>query len=622
MTAAPRLILTDVLGTVIAQILTLALLVSSMGVIRAGAESPNPAQTAGCSSTADCLSKMTLDEKIGQMTQVAHNYLASPSDITRYNLGSLLSGGGGGPNGGGGTASQWADMYDRYQSYALKTRLRIPLLYGVDAVHGHNNVSGAVIFPHNIGMGASRDAALVTKEEQVTRDEVLGTGIPWTFAPCVCVPRDKRWGRTYEGFGEDTALVQSMATAAIQGFQGTALSRSTVMATAKHFVADGGTRYGTGDSGYLIDQGDARITQAELSSLHLPPYQNAVSTGAGAVMISYSSWNGRKNHANRYLIASVLKGQLGFKGIVVSDWAGINQISSDYKYAVCTAINAGIDMVMLPDRYSTFISIVRSQVRAGKIPMSRIDDAVTRILNAKFALGLFSQPYTDRAYTAQVGSPSHRAVARQAVRESLVLLKNDAVLPLSRTARYRIVVGGKSVDNLGYQMGGWSITWQGGSGKTTSGTTIWQALKAAVGPSVQLQNIGTNISRPFSGDVGIAVVGETPYAEGLGDTSTMALSSGDAAVVKAICSNTKKCVVILISGRPLIVNTQLAQAGALVEAWLPGTEGAGVTDVLFGDYPFKGTLPVSWPAAVTQEPLNSGDGQAPLFPFGYGISPY
>ena len=606
----------------IARILTLAILATSMAFVKAPAESPNPAYTAGCISTADCLSKMTLDEKIGQMTQVAHNYLASPSDITTYNLGSLLSGGGGGPKGTGGTASQWADMYDRYQSYALRTRLKIPLLYGVDAVHGHNNVYGAVIFPHNIGMGASRDAALVTREEEVTRDEVLGTGIPWTFAPCVCIPRDKRWGRTYEGFGEDTALVQSMATAAIQGFQGTALSRSTVMATAKHFVADGGTTYGTGDSGYLIDQGDARISQADLRSLHLPPYQNAVSTGAGAVMISYSSWNGHKNHANQYLITSVLKGQLGFKGFVVSDWAGINQISPDYSKAVCTAINAGIDMVMLPDRYTTFISIVRSGVKAGKISMSRIDDAVTRILNAKFALGLFSHPYADRAYTAQVGSPSHRAVARQAVRESLVLLKNDAVLPLSKTARYKIVVGGKSADNLGYQMGGWSISWQGGGGKTTVGTTIWQAIQAAVGPSVQLQNIGTNIRKPFSGDVGIVVVGETPYAEGIGDTSTMALSSADAAVVKAVCSRTKKCVVVLISGRPLIINSQLAQSSALVAAWLPGTEGAGVTDVLFGDHPFRGTLPVSWPAAVTQEPLNVGDGQAPLFPFGYGISPF
>ena len=563
---------------------------------------------------------MTLDEKIGQMTQVAHNYLASPSDIARYDLGSLLSGGGGGPHGSGGTASQWADMYDGYQTYALRTRLGVPLLYGVDAVHGDNNVYGAVIFPHDIGMGATRDPALVTQEEQVTRDEMLGTGIPWTFAPCVCVPRDKRWGRTYEGFGEDPALVQSMTAAAIQGFQGPALGRSAVMATAKHFVADGGTKVGTGDRGYLIDEGDAEISEAELNAVHLPPFQTAASTGVGAVMASYSSWNGLKDHANRYLISTVLKGRLGFRGFVVSDWAAIDQISPNYEHDVRTAIDAGIDMVMLQGDYRRFIETVRGEVRTGEIPMSRIDDAVTRILSAKFALGLFSHPYADRGYTTQVGSPSHRAVARQAVRESLVLLKNDGVLPLSRTGAYRVVVGGRSADNLGNQIGGWSITWQGGSGATTTGTTIWQGLQAAAGPAVHLQNIGTDISRPFSGDVGIAVVGEAPYAEGEGDTSTMALNRADAAVVDAICTHTKKCVVILVSGRPLIVNAELARSTAFVAAWLPGTEGEGVADVLFGDSPFRGRLPVSWPAAVTQEPLDIGDGQKPLFPFGYGLS--
>jgi beta-glucosidase len=562
---------------------------------------------------------MTLDEKIGQMTQVSHDALASASDVTTYGLGALLSGGGGGPGGPGGTAAQWADMYDDYQSYALRTRLGIPLLYGVDAVHGHNNVYGAVIFPHNIGMGASRDAALVTLEEQVTRDEVLGTGIPWTFAPCVCVPRDKRWGRTYEGFGEDPALVQAMAAAAVRGFQGTALNRSTVMATAKHFVADGGTRYGRGGRGYLLDEGDAQISEADLDAIHLPPYQSAVANGVGAVMVSYSSWHGLKNHANRYLVTDVLKGRLGFGGIVVSDLGGIGQISPDYAYDVRTAINAGVDMAMLPDGYATFVRTLRAEVRAGRVPMSRIDDAVRRILNAKFALGLFSHPYTDRAYAGQVGSAAHRAVARQAVRESLVLLKNDGVLPLSRTARYRIVVGGSSMDNLGYQMGGWSITWQGGSGATTVGTTIWQALRAAAGPDVRLQDVGTDMGRPFSGDVGIAVVGETPYAEGRGDTSTMALSPGDAAVVHTICARTRRCVVILVSGRPLIINSELARSDAFVAAWLPGSEGAGVTDVLFGDHPFTGRLPVSWPAAVSQEPLNAGDGQPPLFPFGYGL---
>ncbi len=399
---------------------------------------PTPTPTgSGCTSTADCLSKMTLDEKIGQMTQANKNALTTPSDITTYYLGSLLSGGGEGPNGSGGTATEWANMYDNFQSYALQTRLKIPLIYGVDAVHGHNNVYGAVIFPHHIGMGATRDAALVQQADQVTRNEVLGTGIDWVFAPCVCVPRDDRWGRTYEGYGEDPALVSSMGVASIKGFQGTGLSSTTVMATAKHYIADGGTTFGTGDSGYLIDQGDAQISESELRAIHLPPYQSAVQNGVGSVMISYSSWNGVKNHGNQYLITTVLKGELGFQGIVVSDWAGIDQLPGDYASDVRTAINAGIDMVMVPSNYKTFISTLRTEVTAGRVPMSRIDDAVTRILNAKFALGLFSQPFTDRAYTAQVGSPAHRAVARQAVRESLVLLKNNGVLPLSKTGTYR-----------------------------------------------------------------------------------------------------------------------------------------------------------------------------------------
>ena len=584
---------------------------------------PTPTPTgSGCTSTADCLSKMTLDEKIGQMTQANKNALTTPSDITTYYLGSLLSGGGEGPNGSGGTATEWANMYDNFQSYALQTRLKIPLIYGVDAVHGHNNVYGAVIFPHHIGMGATRDAALVQQADQVTRNEVLGTGIDWVFAPCVCVPRDDRWGRTYEGYGEDPALVSSMGVASIKGFQGTGLSSTTVMATAKHYIADGGTTFGTGDSGYLIDQGDAQISESELRAIHLPPYQSAVQNGVGSVMISYSSWNGVKNHGNQYLITTVLKGELGFQGIVVSDWAGIDQLPGDYASDVRTAINAGIDMVMVPSNYKTFISTLRTEVTAGRVPMSRIDDAVTRILNAKFALGLFSQPFTDRAYTAQVGSPAHRAVARQAVRESLVLLKNNGVLPLSKTGTYKLVVGGSHIDNLGNQMGGWSISWQGASGNTTVGTTFLQAIQTAVGPSVTIQNVGTRTKGNYSGDVGIVAIGETPYAEGKGDSSTLAVSGANAAQVTDICSRVTQCVVVLFSGRPLIINTQLNQASALVAAWLPGTEGAGITDVLFGDYGFTGSLPVTWPNAVTQEPINSGDSQTGLFPFGYGITPY
>src|SRR6266508_7031717 len=304
-----------------------ALVTTSASLSPLGPVSAPPAlAAAGCVSTADCLAKMTLAEKAGQMTQVANSYINNKNDITTYALGSVLSGGGGGPNGVGGTATQWADMVDDFQSYALKSRLGIPLIYGADAVHGHNNVQGAVLFPHHIGMGATRDAALVQQVEDVTRQEVLGTGIHWTFGPCVCVPRDDRWGRTYEGYGEDPSAVSSLGQAAVAGFQGAALGTNSVLATAKHYVADGGTTFGTGGSGYLIDQGDARITEAELRAVHLQPYQDAIAAGVGSVMISYSSWNGLKMHAHSYLINTVLKGELGFQGFVVSDWNAIDQI--------------------------------------------------------------------------------------------------------------------------------------------------------------------------------------------------------------------------------------------------------------------------------------------------------
>ena len=579
---------------------------------------------AGCVSPADCLAKMTLAEKAGQMTQVANTYIKNKTDITTYALGSVLSGGGGGPNGAGGTATQWADMIDDFQSYALKSRLGIPLLYGVDAVHGHNNVQGAVLFPHDIGMGASRDAALVQQEEDVTRQEVLGTGARWTFAPCVCVPRDDRWGRTYEGFGEDPSVVSPLAQAAVTGFQGTALSGTAVLATAKHYVADGGTTYGTGGSGYLIDQGDARISEAELRAVHLPPYQSAVAAGTGSVMVSYSSWNGVKDHGNGYLINSVLKGELGFKGFVVSDWGGVKQLpDSTYADQVAHAVNAGVDMIMVPDDYVGTINAIVTGVNSGKISQARVDDAVSRILTVKFGLDLFNHPYADRTLTAQVGSAAHRAVARQAVRESLVLLKNsNNALPLAKTGSYKIVVGGKSADNLGYQAGGWSISWQGGSGATTTGTTFWQALQqATAGTGITLQNVGTRTKGRYSGDVGIWVGGETPYAEGQGDSSTLAFGNDNSTQLGDICSHVTVCVAILYSGRPVIITDQLAKANAFVAGWLPGTEAAGITDALFGGG-FTGKLPVTWPRAVTDEPINAGDGKTALFPLGYGLTPY
>src|SRR5437868_1344763 len=558
-------------------IVILVILQSVLPAYAANARTAPPSATlsSGCISPSDCVSKMTLPEKEGQMTQVEKNAFTmagnSITDITTYFIGSVLSGGGGGPNGAGGTATQWADMVDNFQSYALQTRLGIPLIYGADAVHGHNNVYGATLFPHNIGLGAMHDPALITQSEQVTRDEVLGTGVRWTFAPCVCTPQDIRWGRTYEGYSEVPSDNATDGSAAIVGFQGPngTLGPTNILATAKHFIGDGHTAWGTG-SPYL-NEGDAQISEQQLDTIDLPPYQSAVSNKVGSVMISYSSWNGLKDHANQYLITTKLKGtgtdsygtpDLGFQGFVVSDWQAINQISSDYNYDVRTAINAGIDMLMVPDDYKTFISTLDTEIKAGNIPMSRIDDAVTRILTAKFALGLFTQPYTDRSYTPNVGSAAHRAVARQAERESLVLLKNTGVLPLSKTGSYTL-------------------------------------------------------------DVGIVAVGETPCAEGNGDTNTLALSSTDATEVSDVCSRVKKCIVLLFSGRPIIINTQLNQSSAFVAAWIGSTEGEGITDVLFGDYGFRGKLTYTWPKAVTQEPCNQNNGcTGALFPYGYGITPF
>jgi beta-glucosidase len=601
-----------------------ALLVLTTGLLTTTSGTPAAHAAAGCTSTADCLAKMTLAEKAGQMTQVANTYLSNKQDITTYALGSVLSGGGGGPGGEGGTATQWADMVDGFQGYALKSRLGIPLLYGVDAVHGHNNVQGAVLFPHHIGMGATRDAALVQSVEDITRQEVLGTGIRWSFAPCVCVARDDRWGRTYESYGEDPSVVSLLAAAAVKGFQGSSLGPTSVLATAKHYLGDGGTAYGTGDSGYLIDQGDTRLSETELRAVHLPPYQSAISAGVGSVMVSYSSWNGQKMHGDKYLITDVLKGELGFQGFVVSDWAGVKQLpDATYAAQVADAVDAGLDMIMVPDDYVGTINALVNGVNSGAIPQVRVDDAVTRILNAKFALGLFDHPYTDRTSTAQVGSAAHRDVARQAVRESLTLLKNDGnALPLSRTGTYSIVVGGKSADDLGNQTGGWSISWQGAGGTHTTGTTFWQALQqATAGTGITVQNVGTRTKGRYTADVGIWVGGETPYAEGKGDSSTLAFGSDNSSQLGDICSRVKTCIAILYSGRPVVIGDQLPKAQAFVAGWLPGTEGAGITDVLFGAG-FTGKLPVSWPKAVSDEPVNSGDGKTPLFPLDYGITPY
>jgi beta-glucosidase len=553
---------------------------------------------------------MTLDEMIGQMTQIQHLALNQEADVATYLLGSLLSGGGGAPRTGN-TPSDWADMVDGYQLQALSTRLGIPLIYGVDAVHGHSNVFGATIFPHNIGLGATRNPDLARQVGEITAKEVYATGIPWTFSPCLCVSRDERWGRSYESFGEDPEIASMMATI-IDGYQGADLGAAdTILATAKHWIADGGTAGG-------IDQGDAQIDETELRDIHMPPFEAAIARGVGAVMPSYSSWNGVKMHANQYLITDVLKDELGFDGLVISDWAGIDQIPGDYASDVRTAINAGIDMVMVPDNYQLFTDTLRTEILAGRISMDRIEDAVRRILTAKFALGLFAQPFADRTLIDQIGSAPHREVARQAVRESLVLLKNDGVLPLPKTID-TVVVAGKSANDIGNQSGGWTISWQGQSGDTTPGTTVLEAVENAVDPGTAVV-FQERPKKQISGDLGIVVIGERPYAEGQGDDQHLGLDSEDTRAVGTVCG-AMPCVVVLISGRPMLIQDQLAQADAFVAAWLPGTEGDGIADVLFGDYDFAGTLPVTWPRDMNQVPINIGDtAYDPLFAYGFGLT--
>ncbi len=579
------------------------------------------------------LSEMTLAEKIGQMTLVEKNSI-TPEAVTEFAIGAVLSGGGGYPQPN--TPEAWAEMVDGFQQSALDTRLGIPILYGVDAVHGHNNVYGAVIFPHNVGLGATRSPDLVRDIAQVTAVEMAATGANWNYAPVVAVPQDIRWGRTYEAYGEDPALVTELGVAFVEGLQGASLAEpSSVLATPKHFVADGGTAWGTSRTeNYELDQGDAQIDEATLRAIHLPPYQAAIEVGAQSIMVSYSSWQGEKLHGHEYLLTDVLKGELGFEGFVVSDWQAINQIDTNYYEAVVKAINAGIDLNMVPYNYELFIQALTAAVENGDVPETRIDDAVRRILRAKFEMGLFEHPFSDSAYLEEVGSAEHRELARQAVRESLVLLKNDsAALPVADDARW-IFVAGEAADNLGMQAGGWTIEWQGKTGNSlTEGTTILDAIEErAEGAGVQVQynrfadyeRITDDAGQPIIADVGIVIVAERPYAEGRGDSDDLTLSEFDVNAIQRMRERSERVVVLILSGRPLVITDQLDLADAWVAAWLPGTEGQGVADVLFGDYPFTGKLPYSWPRAMGQIPfdfttLPETGYDAPLFPYGYGL---
>jgi beta-glucosidase len=640
------------------------------------------------------LDKMTLEEKVGQMTQVDKRMLDSDEDIATYFLGSILSGGGAVPKDN--TPKGWVKMVNDYQDQALSTRLKIPLIYGIDAVHGHNNVVGATTFPQNIGLGCTNDPDLIKQINYATAVEVAATGLHWTFAPCITIPKDDRWGRQYEGFSESSELVTNLTASAIKGYEEAlpTLGGKKIAACAKHFIGDGGTTWdsGTLQEGmhkYRLDRGDTKITEKELREVHLPPYLEAIKAGVKTIMISFNSWNGIKCHGNKFLVNDLLKEELGFEGLVVSDWAGIDEIPGDYKSDIIASINAGIDLVMVPgslygqNHYKKFIKLLKESVIEGQITMSRIDDAVTRILRVKYELDLFNDPYGNPEYSKYVGDPKHREIARTAVKKSLVLLKNNSnLLPLNKDQKVYLV--GSGANNLGMQNGGWTVEWQGrftpdfkildenndnsiqqsemvkfykevynlkyddGStigffskldtdknGKISKtefqfyeasspfqpdGTSIYSAIKSLV-TDESLLTYDPRANNLNGDGVIVAVIGEYPYAEGYGDDEELSISPFDLAVLNKCYASNKKLIVIMLSGRPLIINKHINNWDSFLAAWLPGMAGEGITDVLYGNYNPTGKLSFSWPKNITQIPIDIMDNNYdPLFEFGFGLS--
>ncbi|XP_019069767.1 uncharacterized protein [Solanum lycopersicum] len=581
----------------------------------------------------DLMKRMTLEEKIGQMSQIERRF-ASTDVMKQYFIGSVLSVPGDTP-GLNAAAEDWINMVNDIQKAALSTRLGIPMIYGIDAIHGHNNVYNATIFPHNIGLGVTRDPDLLKRIGAATALEVRATGIPYAFAPCIAVCRDPRWGRCYESYSEDINVVRTM-TEIIPGLQGDVpansskgvpfvAGKSKVAACAKHYVADGGTERG-------IDENNTVINRTSLYSIHMPAYYDSIIKGVSTVMISYSSLNGEKMHTNRDLVTHFLKDNLKFRGFIISDSEGLDRITSppdaNYTYSVQAGILAGIDMVMIPNNYAEFIGNLTLLVKDNIIPMSRIDDAVERILRVKFILDLFEDPLADLSLVNQLGSQEHRELAREAVRKSLVLLKNGKItsqplLPLPKKAP-KILVAGTHADNLGYQCGGWTNQWQGVSGNNfIVGTTILSAIKKTVNPSTQVVyqlNPDANFVKSNKFDYAIVVVGEVPYAEMLGDSSNLTIPEPGSSTINNVCGAVT-CVVVIISGRPVVLEPYVDKIDGLVAAWLPGTEGQGVADVLFGNYGFTGKLARTWFKSVDQLPMNVGDPHYdPLFPFGFGLT--
>ncbi len=582
------------------------------------------------------LNGMTLEQKVGQVIQ-ADNTAITPEDVRQYRIGSVLSGGNSAPGGKPyATASEWVAAADAYYAASMDVpdgETPIPVFWGIDAVHGHNNVIGGTIFSHNIGLGAARDVDLIERIAAATAIELRVTGHDWTFAPTLAVPQDDRWGRTYEGFSEDPALVAEYATAMVEGLQGKHgtegfLGADKVIATAKHFVGDGGTAEGR-------DQGDAQISERELNETHAAGYPPAIEAGVQAVMASFSSWNGRKVHGDRGLLTDVLRGRLQFDGFVVGDWNAHGQIETCTNENCSIAFNAGIDMFMAPDSWRGIYENTLAQVKSGEISAARLDEAVRRILRVKLRAGLFSAgPPSTRPYAGQeqyLGSDAHRALAREAVRKSLVLLKNNhGVLPLD--ASKRILVAGDGADSFSKQSGGWTLTWQGGAPNELfpKGQTILDGVREIVGAAggeVLFSESGAYDDKP---DAAIVVFGEEPYAEFQGDKENLAYQSPesrDLELLRALKNDGVPVVAVFLSGRPLWVNPHINAADAFVAAWLPGTEGGGVADVLFGAadrsgrHDFEGRLSFSWPKRADDYDINVVNGeQEPLFAYGYGLT--